>query len=120
MRLWAFDYTNLSFYKYKDSKADFGFQTYYQVKFQPTNVVQTYQYLRTNLLSLLTGLGGLLYTLRSMSNGMVKKLSDFSVDNSMMRKLYSMDKDPSAPQKRYDDLDSKNQLQKTLGSRQAW
>ena len=36
-------------------------------------------------------LGGLLYTLRSVSNGINQGLENFIVDNDMMRKLYSVD-----------------------------
>lgn len=49
-------------------------------------------YIRLNFLSLIGGLGGLLYTLRSLSNGLVKKFSDFTIDLSMIKKLYTVDK----------------------------
>lgn len=49
-------------------------------------------YIRLNFFELLFGLGSILYTLRSISNGLVNKFSDFTVDNSMIKKLYTVDK----------------------------
>ncbi len=37
-------------------------------------------------------IGSLLYTLRTISNGLVLNLSNFSIDNKMMKILYSVDK----------------------------
>jgi len=47
-------------------------------------------YTRVNFLSLMATLGGLLYTLRNISNGMVNALSSFSIDNKMMKLLYNV------------------------------
>lgn len=33
-----------------------------------------------------------MYTLRTISNGLVSKLSSFSIDNKMMKVLYNVDK----------------------------
>jgi hypothetical protein len=49
-------------------------------------------YIRLNFFELLFGLGSILYTLRSISNGLVNKFSDFTVDHSMIKKLYTVDK----------------------------
>ena len=49
-------------------------------------------YIRLNFIELLFGLGSILYTLRTISNGLVNKFSDFTVDNSMIKKLYTVDK----------------------------
>lgn len=49
-------------------------------------------FMRINFLELLGGLGSILYTLRSISNGLVNKFSDFTVDLSMIKKLYTVDK----------------------------
>ena len=49
-------------------------------------------YTRDSLLTFLATLGGLMYTLRNVSNGLNKKFSDFTIDNTMMRKLYSVRK----------------------------
>ena len=49
-------------------------------------------YVRLNFFELLFGLGSILYTLRSISNGLVDKFSNFTVDHSMIQKLYTIDK----------------------------
>jgi hypothetical protein len=49
-------------------------------------------YTRTNFLALIVNIGSLLYTLRTISNGLVLNLSNFSIDNKMMKVLYSVDK----------------------------
>jgi hypothetical protein len=41
-------------------------------------------YVRLNFFELLFGLGSILYTLRSISNGLVDKFSNFTVDHSMI------------------------------------
>lgn len=42
-------------------------------------------------------IGGLLYSLRTISNAMVNTFENFSIDNKMMKVLYNVDK--------YDDND---------------
>ncbi len=51
-----------------------------------------FNYTRTNFLALIVNIGSLLYTLRTISNGLVLNLSNFSIDNKMMKILYSVDK----------------------------
>lgn len=51
-----------------------------------------FSYTRTNFLALIVNIGSLLYTLRTISNGLVLSLSNFSIDNKMMKVLYSVDK----------------------------
>jgi hypothetical protein len=51
-----------------------------------------FEYTRTNFLALIVNIGSLLYTLRTISNGLVLNLSNFSIDNKMMKILYSVDK----------------------------
>jgi len=43
-------------------------------------------------MALIVNIGSLLYTLRTISNGLVLNLSNFSIDNKMMKTLYSVDK----------------------------
>lgn len=43
------------------------------------------------------GIGSILYTLRSISNGIVHKFSDFTVDHSLIKKLYSVDRKNFTP-----------------------
>jgi len=43
-------------------------------------------------MALIVNIGSLLYTLRTISNGLVLNLSHFSIDNKMMKTLYSVDK----------------------------
>jgi len=52
----------------------------------------TWDYSRTNFMALIVNIGSLLYTLRTISNGLVLNLSNFSIDNKMMKTLYSVDK----------------------------
>jgi hypothetical protein len=52
-----------------------------------------YTYVRTNFVKLIAEIGGILYMIRTISNGMINWLSAFSIDNSMMRRLYSTDKE---------------------------
>jgi len=51
-----------------------------------------FDYTRTNFMALIVNIGSLLYTLRTISNGLVLNLSNFSIDNKMMKTLYSVDK----------------------------
>lgn len=51
-----------------------------------------FHYTRTNFLALIVNIGSLLYTLRTISNGLVLNLSNFSIDNKMMKVLYSVDR----------------------------
>jgi len=51
-----------------------------------------FDYTRTNFIALIVNIGSLLYTLRTISNGLVLNLSHFSIDNEMMKTLYSVDK----------------------------
>jgi len=51
-----------------------------------------FEYTRTNFMALIVNIGSLLYTLRTISNGLVLNLSHFSIDNKMMKTLYSVDK----------------------------
>ena len=60
----------------------------FQLSQSSTVIVTTYT--RQSLLTFLATLGGLMYTLRNVSNGINKKFSDFTIDNTMMRKLYSV------------------------------
>lgn len=80
-------------------------------------------------MALLTNLGGLLYTLRTICNGMVNWLSDFGVDNSLMRKLYSTEKERSEEESLIDSYNTNfrtakaglgTELKKNLDLREAW
>lgn len=55
----------------------------------PAKTKIEYHYNRLNFLELLFGIGTILYTLRSISSGLVLRFQDFSIDHSMLRKLYS-------------------------------
>jgi len=72
---------------------EYGVQALATYIFAPTNTYYETTYTRIAFFALLGELGGLLYTLRNVSNGVVKKASDFNLDNSMIRKLYSVNKD---------------------------
>jgi len=65
--------------------------------FYPASTARHFSYVRLNFLALVATIGGLLYSLRSISNGMVKGLSNFGLDNSIMKFLYSSDKPGSMP-----------------------
>jgi hypothetical protein len=56
----------------------------------PTRYENTYS--RTSFVILLANLGSILYTVRSISNGMVTGWSVFDISSSMMRKLYTSKK----------------------------
>ena len=58
----------------------------------PTTTYIDYTYTRINFVKLIAEIGGILYMVRTICNGMVNWLSAFSIDNSMMRRLYSTDK----------------------------
>ena len=49
----------------------------------------SYSYVRVNFITLLGALGGLMYTLRTISNNWVNKLSDYSIDEDLMKMLYA-------------------------------
>lgn len=51
-----------------------------------------YNYVRVNFITLISALGGLMYTLRTISNNWVNKLSDYSIDEDMMKMLYATEK----------------------------
>lgn len=74
------------------AEARYGLRSGLVYEFAPANTIKVYDYVRVNIVALLTNLGGLLYTLRTICNGMVNWLSDFGVDNSLMKKLYSTEK----------------------------
>jgi len=65
--------------------------------FYQANTARQLNYVRLNFLALVATIGGLLYSLRSISNGMVKNLSNFGLDNSIMKFLYSSDKPGPIP-----------------------
>jgi hypothetical protein len=58
----------------------------------PTDTYFITEYTRNSLLSLLSGIGGLMYFLRRQSLKIVKIRSGFYADNSLMRSLYSVDR----------------------------
>jgi len=49
-------------------------------------------YSRRTILTLLSAIGGLMYTLKNVGNAFNRKGGDFAVDNLMFRKLYTVNK----------------------------
>jgi len=61
-------------------------------EFYPSSTQMEYTYVRVNFITLISALGGLMYTLRTISNNWVNKLSDYSIDEDMMKMLYATEK----------------------------
>ena len=53
-------------------------------EFYPASTTMHYNYDRINLVELIAAIGGLMYTLRTISNNWVFKLQDYSLDADMM------------------------------------
>ena len=69
-----------------------GLNTLMYYEFENANTQFSYHYTRVNFFALIVQIGSLLYTLRTISNGMVLNLSNFSIDNKMIKILYNIDK----------------------------
>lgn len=66
-------------------------------EFSSSNTQISQNFDRLNYFELFGGIGSILYTLRSISNGIVHKFSDFTVDHSLIKKLYSVDRKNFTP-----------------------
>lgn len=63
---------------------------YYQLSSATTYEKLTYT--RFNILSIISALGGLMYTVKNIGNAINRKTADFSVDSTLLRKLYTVNK----------------------------
>jgi hypothetical protein len=93
LETYRIDRTDSSVYAKEASFNKYNLNVLQSFIFAPENTFYEFTYTRTNFISLVAAIGGLLYSLRSVSNGMVVKWTNYSIDNDMMRKLYSVNKD---------------------------
>ena len=63
-----------------------------QYSFVQMNTQIIYSYLRFDFLIVLSTIGSILYTLKTLSGKVVSAVTDYSLDKSMMLKLYTIDK----------------------------
>lgn len=56
---------------------------------------QVYSYMRFDFLLIVSSIGSILYTLKTLSGKVVSAVTGYSLDRSMMMRLYSTEKDYS-------------------------
>lgn len=93
--------SNQNYYS-QQSAASFNQDYLLSFVFQQAPLRYESTYIRTSFAILLANLGSILYTVRSISNGLVAGFSIFDINRSMMRKLYTTakegkDRDPGEP-----------------------
>lgn len=74
------------------SEQEFDSQVYMSVWLAPKSVYTETTYQRYCVGYIFGAIGGLMYTLRNICNGAVRKLQNFGLDNSMIRRLYNIDR----------------------------
>lgn len=80
-----------SFFTFGDKSLGIDYNVFLAIQITPASTERTTFLERISVAVLFAELGGILYTLRSVSNGINHGLETFIVDNDMMRKLYSQD-----------------------------